>query len=96
MSSTGTAFAQGYGGRRQSENIKYMKQIILTIILVLGLVVAGLTYVIAQNTIKNQAIDGCLQAGKAQFKNAQGYTMTVPEEYWYKFCMKEKGMEVKK
>jgi hypothetical protein len=73
-----------------------MKQLILTIILILGLVAGVLAYITAQTAIKNQAIDGCLQAGRAAFKNAQGMEMNVPEDYWYKFCMKEKGMTVKK
>jgi len=70
-----------------------MKQMILTIILIVGLIAGVLTYVSAQTAIKNQAIDGCLHAGTATFKNAQGYNMTVPEDYWYKFCMKEKGIK---
>ncbi|HSW47701.1 MAG TPA: hypothetical protein VLG67_01350 [Candidatus Saccharimonadales bacterium] len=73
-----------------------MKQMILTIILILGLVAGVLAYTTAQNVIKNQAIDGCLHAGLAKFKNPAGQDVEVPDGYWYEFCMKEKGMTVKK
>lgn len=66
----------------------------LTIILIVAAVAGILGYIMAQGAIKNQAIDGCLHTATANFKNEQGYNMTVPENYWYKFCMKEKGFTV--
>lgn len=70
---------------------KMNKIIIVIAVLVTGAIVYGL----AQKSINNQAIDGCLHAGVAKFKNGAGQDVEVPEEYWYDFCMKEKGLKDK-
>jgi hypothetical protein len=72
-----------------------MKQLNGIILIIILLVVGVLAYGLAQKAINNQAIDGCLGAGIAKFKNGAGQDVEVPEEYWYEFCMKEKGLERK-
>lgn len=62
------------------------------IIVIAVLAASALAYGLVQSAIKNQAIDGCLHAGTARFKNGAGQDVEVPEEYWYDFCMKEKGL----
>lgn len=68
--------------------MKYVIGIILTIVIVVTAIVA---YIVAQKAIHNQAIDGCMQAGRLSFVNAQKYQATTPDGYWFDYCMKEKG-----
>lgn len=58
------------------------------------MVAVALLYNEVSKAIKYQAIDGCLSAGTARFKNPAGQDVEVPEEYWYDFCMKEKGLKI--
>ena len=73
--------------------MKYLQTIIIAVVLVVTLL---LSYIVAQKWIKYQAIDGCMMAGRASFKNEGGQNVTVPDYYWLNFCMKQKGLELKK
>lgn len=70
-----------------------MEKIIKTIVIaLLGIGVIVVAYLLTTQYIRNQAIDKCLAAGKAQFVR-NGQTLTGPDGFWYNFCMKEKGLK---
>lgn len=66
--------------------MKILNTVVLTIFMAAILVAAYFV-------VRFQAIDACLKIGQAQFKNEAGYSVSVPDDYWYKFCMKEKGLK---
>lgn len=57
------------------------------------IVLAIISYTQSEKAIKTQAIDGCLQVARLQTKTAKNETITLPENYWYEYCMKEKGFK---
>jgi hypothetical protein len=81
--------------QRTKRKVKFnMKEIIfkvLNIILIAGAIV--LVYLSVQKALKNQAVDGCLRATSAKFKNDVKQDVTTPDGYWYSVCMKEKGLK---
>lgn len=66
-------------------------QLIVTTIL--GIALLFLIYILVSRYIKYQAVDKCLEAGKTQF-NRDNQNLSGPDGFWYKFCMKEKGLTV--
>lgn len=66
---------------------------ILTLIVILSIVVTIMTWSIAGKMLKNQAIDGCYQAGRLEFANSSGQKATVPDNYWFDECMVKKGYQ---
>ena len=68
-----------------------MKYIIGSIFAIITLVTVIVAYIVVQKALHNQAIDGCLQAGRLSFVNEQKYQATTPDGYWFDYCMKEKG-----
>lgn len=71
-----------------------MKQtIFISLGFVITVVALSLGFFLAHLSIRNQAFDGCFQAGKASFKNEAGQNVTVPDGYWYELCLKEKGLK---
>lgn len=73
--------------------MKYINTIIIAVVLMVAVL---LSYVSAQKWMKNSAIDGCMMAGRAQFKNEGGQNVQVPDYWWLEFCMKQKGMKLVK
>jgi hypothetical protein len=71
----------------------YMKLIQTTLIAIIVLIALGTGYITVQKAIEFQAVDNCLAASKASFKNAGGQQVTVPDNYWFNFCMKEKKLK---
>lgn len=71
-----------------------MKYIIGVLITILAVAISIVAYITVQKIAYNQAIDGCMQAGRLTFKNAQGYEANTPDNYWYQLCMKEKGYKI--
>lgn len=61
------------------------------IIAVTLLGIAFFAYRVATTAIKNQAIDGCLVTARATLPFQGNGTITTPENYWYTYCMKQKG-----
>lgn len=71
-----------------------MKDTILPIaIIILIAGVAYAAYTTAQQAIRVQAVDGCLHAGTARFKNDKDVDVQVPDDYSYNLCMKRKGIK---
>lgn len=70
--------------------MKLLPTIVIAAVLVLALIAGYLT---VQKIIVFQAVDNCLSVGKATFKNSGGQLVTVPDEYWFKYCMKEKKLK---
>lgn len=71
-----------------------MKEIIYkTITYILIAVAIALSYLSAQQVIRNQAIDGCLRSTSAKFKNDAKQDVTTPDGYWYSICLKAKGLK---
>lgn len=65
--------------------------VVIATAIVLGLIaLSAVVYVQSEKFIKNQAIDGCFQTAKVQFKNGNT-DVTAPENYWYNLCMENKG-----
>jgi hypothetical protein len=53
--------------------------------------IAIVSFIQSEKYIKNTAIDGCLQAGRLETKTNKNENVTIPENYWYTFCMEQKG-----
>ena len=67
--------------------MKFINIIALTI---LGIAAIAAYYLIAQKSLKNSAIDGCLKTASIQIVDGK-QTVETPENYWYTLCLKEKG-----
>jgi len=72
---------------------EFMKQIIITITTIAIVIITIMAYNTAQQAIRIQAIDGCLHAGTASFKNAAGVDVQTPDDYSYNLCMQRKGIK---
>ncbi|HVF69647.1 MAG TPA: hypothetical protein VNA13_03720 [Xanthomonadales bacterium] len=70
-----------------------MKQTILTIILIVSIVTIVVAFNIVSKLMKDQAIDGCNQAGRIEFTNGAGQKANVPDNYWFDDCMVKKGYQ---
>lgn len=70
-----------------------MKYIAIIMICVLVLLAIAASYITVQKVIFFKAVDNCLSVGKATFKNSGGQQVTVPDEYWFTYCMKEKKLK---
>ena len=63
--------------------------------LFLGLIaIAGVILVQSERINKTQAIDGCLKLVQVDRKAENGDIVSIPENYWYNFCMDKKGYDV--
>lgn len=65
-----------------------MKYVVSIIGILLGLAFIAIFYLSAQKYIKQEAMDGCMQAGRLTLADKN---VVVPENYWYQLCMKHKG-----
>jgi hypothetical protein len=45
----------------------------------------------AEKAIKTQAIDGCLRLVTVETEGPDGQKIRVPEQYWFGYCMDQKG-----
>ena len=64
-------------------------------ILIIALSIAALVslaFMQSQLMRKDAAITACLQIAKIEQPKGDT-TVTTPENYWYTFCMKEKGLK---
>lgn len=69
-----------------------MNKLINSLIIAAALAaISGVMYIQSDKAIHQMAIDGCLQTARLQTKTANKENITVPENYWYNYCMKEKG-----
>ncbi len=64
---------------------------VIDYILIIVVVVA--VFFLANNFIKNQAIDGCAQSYRYSATLANGSTVTYPMTTEYKECLKTKGIK---
>jgi hypothetical protein len=73
-----------------------MKQMILTVSVVVAIIAIILGNSLMGKFVKNAAIDGCLQAGRLEFTNGNNQKANVPDNYWYDDCMSKKGYKIDK
>jgi len=69
-----------------------VKNIALIIIALSLAAFTGLAFMQSQLMRKDAAITACLQIAKIEQPKGDT-TVTTPENYWYTFCMKEKGLK---
>lgn len=69
--------------------MKYIKMIIITILTAIALI---LGYLEAEKYIKVNAVADCLRVAQIELVDGK-QTVKTPENYWYNFCMKEKGLK---
>lgn len=69
-----------------------MQKLSLLIIAITFIGFLILSFFYGKTMLKNQAIDGCLQTASIEKKKGD-QTITTPENYWYSFCLKEKGLK---
>lgn len=55
--------------------------------------VLGLAYYLGSQMLKTQAVQGCMQVARLETKTSNGETVTIPENYWYTYCLKETGYQ---
>ena len=68
-----------------------MKSIILTILVIIFVsIIAFFAYAEVEKIAKQIAIGNCLQTGRITMQK-DGQTITIPENYWYTYCMQQKG-----
>lgn len=69
-----------------------VKNIALIIIALSIAALVSLAFMQSQVLRKDAAITECLQIAKIEQPKGE-QTVTTPENYWYTFCMKEKGLK---
>ena len=68
------------------------KYIQMGLSVLIALVAIFLVYKVASAYVQNTAIDGCMKMAVVEKKDGD-QTIKTPENYWYTFCMKEKGLK---
>lgn len=70
-----------------------MKNVILTIIAITLIIAAVVGFNLAGKYMRDTAIDGCYQTGRAAITTDDGVEVVIPDGYWFDQCMKNKGYE---
>lgn len=70
-----------------------MKNITLAIIAITLIATAIVGYILAQKFMRDMAIDGCYQTGRATITTDDDREVIIPDGYWFEACIKNKGYE---